>query len=115
MYYNEDISISGIFTQNLEENEVFQKFSSRLSEIEQRQDQVDSDVSELTTSFADISIAELMENVNENQKKIEELSQQLNSDLTTLAEQAIEGSSNFFDPVRFGNKNNRTREFGGSK
>ena len=90
LYYNEDISISGIFTQNLEENEAFQKFSSRLSEIEQRQDQVDSDVSELTTSFADISIAELMEIVNENQKKIEELSQQLNSDLTTLAEQAIE-------------------------
>ncbi len=90
LYYNEDISISGIFTQNLEENEAFQKFGSRLSDLEQRQDQVDSEVSELTTSFADTSIAELIEIVNKNQKKIEELSQQLNSDLTTLSEQAIE-------------------------
>ena len=65
-----------------------QDLNEKFSELEARQDEVELQLSALPISTVENAITELMDLVNENQKVIQTLNDQLTIDITNLSEQA---------------------------
>ena len=89
LYYSEGFSISGYMGQAIEDNEAVQEFAGRISELQQRQNQLELEVSELSENFSLDTLDFVMESIKSITETIEIINKTIqnfslpNNDLTS--------------------------------
>ena len=84
--YSERFSLSGFIDQTIENNDAVQRFTSRISELELRQNQLELEVSELSENFSIESLDSVMHLIEEIVTAIEIINRTINFDTPPINE-----------------------------